>query len=81
MTEQESKSFDCVQTMRQIRDQISQEIEHMDHQAIVHWLRSRPYSDPLLKRLAERVRDNEIVRNSSRTGQPAAPTNPNAGAQ
>jgi N-acetylglucosamine kinase-like BadF-type ATPase len=52
MSEQSSKSFDCVEMMREIRDQISREIEHMDHDQLQAWLRSREYTDPTLKRFA-----------------------------
>ncbi len=53
MSEQSSKPFDCVANMREIRDRISREIEHMDHDELQAWLRSREYSDPVLKRIAE----------------------------
>lgn len=55
MTKSESKSFDCVQTMRQIRDRLSNEIAGMNHEEIIRWLQSQRYSDPFLKRLAEKA--------------------------
>ncbi len=53
MSEQSSKSFDCVAFMRETRDRISREIEHMNHKELEAWLRSREYTDPTLKRIAE----------------------------
>ncbi len=52
MNESRTKSFDCVQTMRQIRDQLSKEIAGMNHEELVRWLRSQRYSDPFLQRMA-----------------------------
>lgn len=48
------KSFDCVVTMREIRDRISEEISGMNHAELRRWFRSRRYSDPVLQRLASR---------------------------
>jgi hypothetical protein len=53
MTEQRSKTFDCVQGMRQIRDRLSEEIGDRSYEELVRWLRSHGYSDPFLQRLAE----------------------------
>ena len=55
MTESGSKSFDCVQTMRQIRDRLSKEIAGMNHEEMLQWLRSHRYSDPFLQRLADKA--------------------------
>lgn len=55
MNESRSKSFDCVQTMRQIRDRLSEEIAGMNHEEIIRWLRSQRYSDPFLQRLADKA--------------------------
>ena len=55
MSNPQSKRFDCVQSMRQIRDRFSKEIEHMNHDELVRWLRSKRYSDPRLQRLADRA--------------------------
>lgn len=38
MCDRSEKSFDCVEMMRQIRDRISREIEHMDHDELQAWL-------------------------------------------
>jgi len=55
MTRQTSKSFDCVQSMRQTRDRLSEEIAEMSYGDLTRWLRSYQYSDPFLQRLAERA--------------------------
>ena len=55
MSEGTSKSFDCVQSMREIRDRISEEIADMNYDELRRWLRSHQYSDPLLQRLAEKA--------------------------
>jgi len=55
MTNPKRKAFDCVQSMRQIRDRLSKEIENMNHDELMLWLRSHRYSNPLLQRLAERA--------------------------
>lgn len=55
MSDGERKSFDCVQSMRQIRDRLSKQIETMNHDELIRWLRSHRYSNPLLRRLAERA--------------------------
>ena len=55
MSERSSKTFDCVESMRQARDKLSAEIEGMSYDELVQWLRSRRYTDPLLQRLAEKA--------------------------
>ncbi len=50
-----SKAFDCVQSMRQIRDRLSTEIAGMSYDELAQWLRAHQYSDPFLQRLAERL--------------------------
>ena len=52
MSEPSSKTFDCVQSMRQTRDRISAEIESLSYDELVKWLRGHRYTDPLLQRLA-----------------------------
>jgi hypothetical protein len=49
------KTFDCVQSMRQIREELSKEIEGLSHDGLTRWLRSHRYADPFLQRLAHRV--------------------------
>ena len=48
------KAFDCVKTMRKIRDRISSEIAGKTHDELVHWFHDHHYSDPVLQRLAIR---------------------------
>ena len=53
MTRTTSKTFDCVQGMRQARDRLSAEIADKGYEDLVRWLRSHRYGDPFLQRLAE----------------------------
>ena len=55
MNESRSKSFDCVQTMRHIRDRLSKDIAGMNHEELIRWLRSQRYSDPFLQRIADKA--------------------------
>lgn len=55
MSDAPSKTFDCVQSMRQARDRISAEIADMSHDELVKWLREYRYADSLLQRLAEKA--------------------------
>jgi hypothetical protein len=55
MSERTSKTFDCVQSMRQARDRLSAEIEGMSYDELVQWLRGHRYTDPVLQRLAEKA--------------------------
>jgi hypothetical protein len=55
MSEPASKTFDCVQNMRQSRDRLNAEIVEMSYDELVKWLRDRRYADPLLQRLAEKA--------------------------
>ena len=55
MSEPSSKTFDCVQSMRQARDRLSAEIAGMGYDELVKWLRLHRYTDPLLQRLAEKA--------------------------
>ena len=55
MSEPPSKTFDCVQNMRQTRDRLSAEIAEMSYDELAHWLRAHRYADPRLQRLAEKA--------------------------
>jgi hypothetical protein len=55
MSESSSKSFDCVQSIREVRDRLSEEIGDMSYDDLVHWLRAHRYSDPFLQQLAEKA--------------------------
>ena len=57
--DKQRKTFDCVATMRGIRDRISSEIAGKTHDELVHWLHNYDYSDPVLQRLASRSRPSE----------------------
>lgn len=50
-----TKTFDCVQSMRQIRDRLSGEIATLTYDELVQWLRSHHYTDPFLQRLSEKA--------------------------
>jgi len=61
------KPFDCVQRMRQTRDKLNAEIGDKSYEDLVRWLRSYQYSDPFLRRLAERApRQADTVPDASR---------------
>ena len=55
MSEPTPKSFDCVQSMREIRDRLSEEIVDMSYDEMARWIRAHRYSDPLLQRLANKA--------------------------
>ena len=58
MSESASKKFDCVRSMRQIREEISAAISGMTYDELAEWLRAEQH-DPILERLM---------------GEPAQPT-------
>jgi len=55
MSKPKRKTFDCVQSTQQIRDRFGKEIENLNHDELMLWLRSHRYANPLLQRLAERA--------------------------
>ena len=59
MTTREKKEFDCVKTTREIRDRLSVELAGMSLEDRIQWLNSRDFSDPLLRRLVNRLRPQE----------------------
>ena len=60
MTNQtDKKEFDCVRTMREIRDRISAEIAGKTHEEFAGWLDAHRYSDPVLQRFASRRKEKE----------------------
>ena len=65
-TTREKQGFDCVKTTREIRDRLGVELAGMSPEDRVQWLNSRDFSDPLLRRLVNRVRPQE-----SRDGESA----------
>ena len=68
MSEPSSKSFDCVQSMRQIRDRLSAEIADMSYDELSQWLREHQYSDPFLRRLAEKAAQQADATNRPSAG-------------
>jgi len=67
MSEPSSKNFDCVLSMRQIRDGLSAEIADMSYDELAEWLRAHQYSDPFLQRLSEQAHQQA---NSATAGSP-----------
>ena len=55
MSDPTSKTFDCVQSVRNTRDMLSEEIRDMNYDELVEWIRAHRYADPLLQRLAEKA--------------------------
>jgi hypothetical protein len=67
MSKPSSKTFDCVQSMRQIRDRVSAEVAEMSHDELAQWLRAHQYSDPFLQGLAEKAaKQTDAVGDASR---------------
>ena len=58
-TTREKKGFDCVKTTREIRDRLSVKLAEMSPEERVQWLNNRDFSDPLLRRLVDRLRPQE----------------------
>lgn len=53
MSETSTKTFDTVQMVRSIRDDISSKIIHMSAEQENEWLQTRELSDPRLRQLME----------------------------
>ncbi|HEX3555318.1 MAG TPA: hypothetical protein VIA62_19000 [Thermoanaerobaculia bacterium] len=49
------KSFDAVDMMRSIRDEISAQIEGMTLDEEIEWLATQKLEDPFLKRLQKKI--------------------------
>ena len=58
-TTRKKRGFDCVRSTREIRDRLSVELAGMSPEDRVRWLNSREFSDPLLRRLVNRLRPEE----------------------
>lgn len=54
--ERKEEDFDCVASMREIRDGISAELAGMSGEELRRWFNSREYSDPVVRRLAGRAK-------------------------
>jgi hypothetical protein len=68
MTKPSSKTFDAVQSMRQVRDSLSAEIADMNYGELVHWLRAHRYRDPVLQGLAEKAAQQADADTTERSG-------------
>ncbi len=55
MSNPNAKTYDCVESMRQIRDRLSSEIASLSHDNLAQWLRSHEYTEPFLQRLAAKA--------------------------
>lgn len=55
MSKSAPEALDCVQSMRQVRSKLNAEMGDKGYEELVRWLRSYEYSDPFLRRLAERA--------------------------
>ena len=53
MSETSTKTFDAIQMVRAIRDDISAKIIHMSAEQENEWLRSKELSDPKLRQLMD----------------------------
>ncbi len=53
MSNTSAKTFDAVQTVRAVRDELSSMIAAMSLEEENRWLRSAEFSDPRLRRLME----------------------------
>ena len=52
-SENKTKSFDCVKSMREIRDRISAEIANMSYEELRQWLDVRAEQDPFFARIPQ----------------------------
>jgi len=68
-----SKTFDCVESMRQMRDRLSAEIGDMGYDELAQWLRAHQYSDPFLRRLAEKAAQQADAVDRPSAGRLAGP--------
>ena len=59
MNKTNNKEFDCVRTMREIRDRISAEIAGKTPEELAKWFNAHRYSDPVLQRFASRRKEKE----------------------
>ncbi len=72
-SESRTKRFDCVRSMREIRDRISAEIAEMSYEELRRWLDARVQEDPFFARIPKyRTSDAfETVHDSGRGAQSA----------
>ena len=81
-TTRAKKGFDCVKTTREIRDRLSAELDGMSPEDRIQWLNSMDVADPLLRRLVNRLRQQEGRSGKSAparsTGSPVPRRDPSA---
>ena len=58
--ETKKEEFDCVRTMREIRDRISAEIAGKTPEELADWFNAHSYSDPVLQHLASRRKEIKV---------------------
>lgn len=58
----DKKSYSYVKHLRQIRDRINKELEHMTAEEAYQWHRSREYKNPKLRRLMSRAKPKSSAR-------------------
>ena len=64
MSKSSTKTFDAVQMVRSIRDDISSRILNMSAEQENQWLRSTAFADPRLRRLLDLAAIKPLLRNS-----------------
>ena len=52
-SENRTKSFDCVKSVREIRDRVSAEIANMSYEELRQWLDARVQQDPFFARIPQ----------------------------
>ena len=67
-----TKSFDCVKSVREIRDRISAEIANMSYEELRQWLEARAQRDPFFARIPQsRASDaTETMQDAGRASDP-----------
>ena len=69
MSRPTTKTFDCVESMRQVRDKLSAEIADMNHDELVRWLRFHRYENPVLQQLADKAAQEANAADRSPAGR------------
>ena len=67
-----TKSFDCVKSVREIRDRVSAEIAKMSYEELRQWLDARVQQDPFFARIPQsRASDaTETMQDAGRAPDP-----------
>ncbi|MCY4374264.1 MAG: hypothetical protein OXC31_10870 [Spirochaetaceae bacterium] len=71
-SENRTKSFDCVKSVREIRDRVSAEIANMSYEELREWLDAQVQQDPLFARIPQfRASDaTETMQDAGRAPDP-----------